>query len=373
MDLIVRRRDLFDTLSQASDDKGEDDEDEENDEDAQKAEAEKEDAVRQKILALFDSQEPLVGMEMSTEAANRIRLHKEQLAKDAEEKAQLAAAEARAVEEAARRAAEEEARRKLQERLELTHGLRLPEKPLVCPLSDDWLHRAEETLHAATTTTLATTSEGIDLRRHDFARVVPETEWLNDEIVNGTLAWLDKAINTAAGIKDYRKQTRKCLAMSSFFWKQIAERGVAKTERTLKRCGVHSDNFLDVETILVPVCESSHWTLVVIRPTKRTIAHMDSLNPRGSRQKTELATALVKHILADKFVEEEWKVVVHEAPRQTNGWDCGVHTVTNGMCVALGLNPVDCYTAVDMPLQRLRIAATLLNQGFSGDFDLRVF
>ena len=370
MDLIVRRSDLFDTLSQRSDDK---DEEEDDDDEAQKAEEARLEAANAKIRAMLEAEEPLVGMRMSTEAAAKIRLHKEQLAKDAEEAAELAAAEARAAEEAAARAAEEEAQRQLQERLAKTHGLRLPEKPLVGLLPEEWTLRVEETLHAAATTTLATTSEGIDLRRHDFAKVVPETEWLNDEIVNGTLAWLDRAINSAAGIKEYRKHTRKCLAMSSFFWKQISERGVAKTERTLKRCGVHKDNILDVDTILLPICEHNHWTLIVIRPSKRTIAHMNSLNPGVSSKKTDLAVALVKHILEDKFVEEEWKVVVHEAPRQTNGWDCGVHTVTNGMCVALGLNAVDCYSAVDMPLQRLRIAATLLNQGFSGDFDLRVY
>ncbi|KAK7227080.1 hypothetical protein V2G26_015083 [Clonostachys chloroleuca] len=100
---------------------------------------------------------------------------------------------------------------------------------------------------------------------------------------------------------------------------------------------------------------------------------MDSMKPVGSPLNTNLALAWVKDVLEDAFVAEEWTVVKHEAPRQTNGWDCGVHTITNAMCVALGLNPIDSYSTEDMPLQRLRIASVLLNRGFSGDFDLGVF
>jgi sentrin-specific protease 1 len=100
---------------------------------------------------------------------------------------------------------------------------------------------------------------------------------------------------------------------------------------------------------------------------------MDSLNPRGSPAITNLAMAWLKQLLDDGFKESEWKVVRHEAPRQTNGWDCGVHTITNAMCISLGVNAIDAYSAEDMPLQRLRIASMLLNQGFSGAFDLREF
>lgn len=328
------------------------------------------DAAKARIDKIFNEPSALL---ISHDSGFAIQAEKEREAREAEEAARKAAEEARAAEEAARKAAEEQAARELQERLQRTHGLRLPEKPLVEPLSADWIERAQSTLHATPTTALATTSEGIELRRHDFAKVVPATEWLNDEIVNGSLAWLDRAINSAAGIKNTRANTRKCLALNSFFWKQLAERGAERTQRALRRNHVDKNNFLDVDTILLPVCENLHWTLMVVRPTQRTISHMDSLNPRGSANNTNLALTWVKHILEDKFIAEEWNVVRHEAPRQTNGWDCGVHTITNAMCVALGLNPVDCYRSTDMPLQRIRIACMLLNQGFTDDFDLRVY
>ncbi|CAI6015007.1 unnamed protein product, partial [Clonostachys chloroleuca] len=311
--------------------------------------------------ALFRDSGP-IALQLSDLASSR-------LAQKREEEARIAAEAA----EAAERAAAEKARIELEARLALTGGLRVPRQKFVPKLSGDWNRRVHDTLTSAPTTSLTTTVEGIDLRRHDFAKVVPETEWLNDEIVNGSLMWLDQAINSAAGIKDVKKQTRKCLTMSSFFFKQLRERGVGRTQRTLRRYGVEKRNFLDIDTILLPICERSHWTLLVVRPSKRTVSHMDSMKPVGSPLNTNLALAWVKDVLEDAFVAEEWTVVKHEAPRQTNGWDCGVHTITNAMCVALGLNPIDSYSTEDMPLQRLRIASVLLNRGFSGDFDLGVF
>ncbi len=138
----------------------------------------------------------------------------------------------------------------------------------------------------------------------------------------------------------------------------------------MKRVGVTKENFLDIDTMLIPICRSSHWTLVVVRPTQHTIAHMDSLGEDGSGNPlvADVVYRWVKGVLGNKWTED-WRVVNYKSPRQTNGWDCGVHTVTNAMFLALGLDPA-CYTAQQMVLQRDRIAATLLNGGFSGDFSL---
>ncbi|CAM1509224.1 Fc.00g029630.m01.CDS01 [Cosmosporella sp. VM-42] len=284
-----------------------------------------------------------------------------------------AAKEARRIAEARQRAADERARRELEARLARSGGLRVPSQTLVQPLSDDWQTRAHNTLDAAANSILATTGEGVELRRHDFLKVVPATEWLNDEIVNGSLNWLDQAINSAAGIKDVKRTTRKCLAMSSFFFKRLQDQGVARTQRTLRRYGVDKTNFLGVDTILLPICEHSHWTLIVVRPSKRIIAHMDSMNPRGSTAYTNLALSWVKDVLDEKYNANEWQLMRYDAPLQRNGYDCGVFTITNAICIALGLSPVDSYTAADMRQQRIRIASMLLNGGFKGEFDLRVF
>ncbi|KAL0940828.1 ulp1 protease family protein [Colletotrichum truncatum] len=275
-------------------------------------------------------------------------------------------------EDEAQRKAEEarKAKEADEEKLRKTGGLRVPRKRLVTPLSANWSQRVQDTVRAQPHQVLSVTAESVELRRHDFLKVVPETEWLNDEIVNGSLLWLDRYINEAAGAVDIRSTKRVCLAMNSFFYKRLEDNGVHNTERALRRFGVTKANFLNLETILMPICKSNHWTLLVIRPQKRTISHMDSLNPRGSPIHTKRALEWIKALLGDDFRESEWRTVRHDAPVQDNGYDCGVFTITNGICLALGLNAIDAYSNDELPLQRLRIAAMLLNKGFKGDFDL---
>ncbi|PHH81752.1 hypothetical protein CDD83_3486 [Cordyceps sp. RAO-2017] len=312
-------------------------------------------------------------------------------AKDAEEEAKRKAEEEVSLraEEEARLRAEEEARLRAEEEARLraeetrreeeetllakTGGLRAPRTRLISPVSADWLRKAEATLRASSTRAQARTGEGTDLRRHDFASVLPPEQWLNDEIINGSLIWLDRAINEASGIKDVRKQTRQCLTMNSFFFKDLLIKGPAGTERKLRRCGVTKNNLLDIETVLFPICNQSHWTILAIRPRMRTVMHIDSLNPGGSPRFTSLALAWLEDILQEKFVASEWQISQTEVPAQTNGFDCGVFTITNAMCLALGLSPIHSYNTDDMPLQRIRIACVLLNGGFTGDFDLGAY
>ncbi|OAA58831.1 phenol 2-monooxygenase [Cordyceps fumosorosea ARSEF 2679] len=202
--------------------------------------------------------------------------------------------------------------------------------------------------------------------------VIPKTEWLNDEIVNGVLSWLDQAVNHIGGVDDPKTQTRKCLVMTSFYYKQI-KTACKNTQRTLKRKGVTKDNLLSVNTILLPICEHSHWTLMVINPSKKTVAHIDSLNPRGTRSVTELALMWMKDALDDKFVATEWKTITYNHPAQTNGYDCGVHTICNAICVAVGVDPSVAYKATDMPALRVQMSAVLVNGGFTGELDLLGF
>ncbi|PNY28434.1 Ubiquitin-like-specific protease 1 [Tolypocladium capitatum] len=343
----------------------------------QRREAEVDPAVRiQEILDM--PSDP--GFAVSVEVQSLLERQKSEVARKAaeearkaEEEARVAAKEARHADEAAQRAAEEQKRRELKAALSKARELRAPLKPLITPLSRHSEKEAYGTLGSHPSAILAKSGDNTELRRHDFTTVLPPTQWVNDEIINGSISWIDRAINEAAGIKDVKKQTRKSLALNSFFFKVLLEKGPLGTERTLRRCGVTKENMLDVDTIFLPICQNSHWTLLVVRPSKRTVAHMDSLNPHGSSEYTTIALTWVEHILGDKFDASEWKVEQHEAPAQTNGYDCGVFTITNAMCLALGLSPIDSYDAKDMPLQRIRIAAMLKNGGFSGEFDLGVY
>ena len=160
-------------------------------------------------------------------------------------------------------------------------------------------------MSASADKTLAVTADKSRLRHHDFATVVPRTKWLNDEIVNGLLLWLDHAINLASGITDIQTETRKILVQNSFFFQHIRDRGVRNTQRALGRKGVRKANFLDIDSIIMPVCENKHWTLIVVRPQKRTMSHMDSLTDCANEKYISLIIAWIKDVLEEKFDKNE--------------------------------------------------------------------
>ncbi|KAJ4153280.1 hypothetical protein LMH87_009775 [Akanthomyces muscarius] len=252
------------------------------------------------------------------------------------------------------------------------YDVRDPCRPLLLSLSEQMSKRTVSTIYAKPDAVLAKAADSTPLHRHDFCRVIPKTEWLNDEIVNGVLSWLDQAVNHIGGVDDPKSQTRKCLVMTSFYYKQI-KTACKNTQRTLKRKGVTKENLLKVNTILLPICEHSHWTLMVINPSKKTVAHVDSLNPRGTKSVTDLALMWMKDALDEKFVPAEWSTIKYDHPAQTNGYDCGVHTICNAICVAVGVDPFAAYKAAEMPALRLQMSAVLVNGGFTGELDLLGF
>lgn len=73
--------------------------------------------------------------------------------------------------------------------------------------------------------------------------------------------------------------------------------------------------------------------------------------------------------LKTDYNEEEWTVVARKTPQQTNGSDCGVFACYNAVAHVRGLDPMLAYKAEDMKLARKQLAATLLHQGFTGEFD----
>lgn len=291
-------------------------------------------------------------------------------------------AERRAKEEELRKAEEERQRleyearvaernryREADERIEQSGQLRQAHQPLVPELPEELVEKAKATLRSRGPTELAKTPEGTELKRKDFATLVPPNQWLNDEIINGTLSHLVNFINKGAGLKQFRTQTPKSQILNSFIAKGIVE-GRYPSDRGLRRLGIKADTFLDVETIFIPICRGSHWTIVVIRPKHRQIYHLDSLDANGSALLKQKALAWVRTFLGSRFHENDWTMMGVPSPRQSNSDDCGVHTITNGICLGLGINPTSAYDTSMMSMQRLRIALVLLKGGFEEEFSL---
>ncbi|KAJ1325103.1 sentrin-specific protease 1 [Microdochium nivale] len=265
-------------------------------------------------------------------------------------------------------ARQKELEREREARREELRQLRVPKSDLIPKISPEWQRKAEASIKTHQEFKVVG-GGGTTVTSHDFQQLVPSNVWLNDNIIQASLALTAQDINARAGITK-TSQTPKCVTASSYFYNSFSEGRVRNPARGFKKeWGLTGANFKDVDTILMPINRNSHWTMLVIRPTARTIAYVDSFHSPG-REHIEVARKFIKAMVGDAAYDaKEWKIVNHEVPLQTNGWDCGVFAVTNGICLALGLDP-NCYDARDMPLQRKRIAAIIMNHGFTGEFSL---
>ncbi|KAL5596392.1 hypothetical protein BROUX41_006689 [Berkeleyomyces rouxiae] len=213
--------------------------------------------------------------------------------------------------------------------------------------------------------------DGTQLQPHDFGTLVKPQAWLNDAIIDSSLAALDRFANMRSGATNYpRSPNRSVLALGSFFFPNLVKNGGKKTERSLRLKGVTPDNFVHLETVVIPVCQGSHWTLLVVQPLAKQFTHIDSLNPRGSPNMLATVQTWLGHFLGAGYDESEWVKVSVPAPAQNNGYDCGVFTIMNAVSLVLGLKPSSVYEAAEMRGHRWNIAAMLVNGGFEREFDL---
>lgn len=302
------------------------------------------------------------------EAEGKARKKKE----EAEEKARKEKAEA---EEKARRDADEEAERKK------VGARRIPIEKVIQPLTEEWEEKVRANMAKGMSEQLAMTSVGNPLSRRDFGKVLPQrgtgddpSGWLNDEIIS---AYLQAVVDHSHAVLGHKRgDPPKVHAFNPFFYKNLAKQGGYDNVKRWGRRAKFGD-VSQMEWIFVPVNTGVHWTLIAVSPIRKTIEFFDSLH-HHSRNEIRIIKLWLKGELGHSFVEEEWTVVEDPAfpnkgkgPTQDNAKDCGVFTVTTAKMLSLGVDPM-AVSADDMPLQRRRIVAELLNGGFSGSFEPRI-
>ncbi|TVY23405.1 Ubiquitin-like-specific protease [Lachnellula hyalina] len=270
--------------------------------------------------------------------------------------------------------------RKVRERKEVLRAareLRLhrrqPRKALVQPLEFEWDDVVNQTIFSTDPQRIITTSiGGTELRLKDFATLLGKRAWLNDEIINTYIEWVVDAANRAAiaQAKEFEEPTStvpKFIAHNSFFYENLIKKGPSSTQGLMRRKKAPGTSLLEVDSVFVPICKGSHWTVGVVRPIAKTIEYLDSMG--GSPHSfIKLMREWLKFQLGEKYVEAEWNTPRTACAHQSNGYDCGVFVCTNAFCVALGLD-TSCYDECDMLQQRRIIAAVLINRGFLGDFE----
>jgi hypothetical protein len=294
----------------------------------------------------------------------QIRRSQRQQAAAAEEARRIA--EAAAVEAAKIRKIQEKAAAEAKKRRQ--GGRREPRSQVVKPLSKEWQDRIDEETNVDNDHIVVTSSKGTELRGKDFARLHPGT-WLNDEAVNGYIGLVVDHANNKFKAKPENKNIKvpRIVVQLSFFYKDLVEKGPARVARYNRRQKAMGKDLLQAELFLVPICEDSHWTLLVVSPKERAIEYFDSLRS-GAVSANDLHVknikAFLKDQLKDDYNEHEWKLLPTRSMQQSNGCDCGVFAIMNAECVAGGID-TSCFSMKDMAMQRRRIAAVLLNDGFS--------
>ena len=317
-----------------------------------------------------------------------LRSDRHQEYRDVEQEQAETARQAQAAEEARqaeaeeeRKKAEDEARKKIEEdeSCKKNGRRRIPANRVLEPLTAEWDAKLRDVLAKRPNEVVATTTTGNELDRRDIGKVLPQpgtaddqSGWVNDNVITG---YLDSVVDYGLQARGHKRgETPKLHAFNTAFYNNITEKGVESVKRWSRRPKISGKDLLKVEHVFIPVnVGGAHWTLLVVSPVWKRIEYFDSLHgPSGAVIRN--AKAWIKMELGDAWDEQEWDVVEDQGlvgrgkgPRQSNSSDCGVFTITTAKMISLGVDPM-AITANDMPLQRRRVVAELVNGGFHGDF-----
>jgi Ulp1 family protease len=184
--------------------------------------------------------------------------------------------------------------------------------------------------------------------------------WLNDEIVNEYLSILVSHKKQAAGfVKKSGGPAPPVHAFSSHFFTSAAK-GVKSVERWAGRVQLKGAQYLDADLILYPICDSSHWRLLAVKPKERVIEYLDSLGWGGEKY-VGIIRNYLKQELGDLYVEDEWVVMEKQrSSKQLNGSDCGVFALLNALVLLRGDDTKKVISNHGMSEARERIAITLM-------------
>ncbi|KAL8707632.1 MAG: hypothetical protein Q9220_007370 [cf. Caloplaca sp. 1 TL-2023] len=289
-----------------------------------------------------------------------------------EEEAALQAAEdeKKAAEEAQRRAIEETQLAEERTRLGV---LRMPSGPVIQPLNPEWEDKVRDAMQTGLSSSreLARTSAGESLRRRDFGHVLPQdgidpaSGWLNDTIITG---YLQAVVDHGKRMRDVkRNELPKVHAFATFFYENLSRRGYDSVRRWANRAKFGGKDLLKMEKIFIPINKGgNHWVLAYVNPQVKSIDYFDSFHGSAGAVFDNIKTWL-RGELGDSFVDDEWTLGQNGGPVQRNVSDCGVFCVTTAKMIVLGVDPM-AFSARDMPTQRRRMLAELMNGGFEGDF-----
>lgn len=249
----------------------------------------------------------------------------------------------------------------------------MPTSAVIQPLTAAWDDEVARAMQTALSSQreLARTSAGESIRRRDFGHVLPQSGidppagWLNDTIIT---AYLQAVVDYGQKMRGVRRGALpKVHAFNTFFYKNLSEKGYDSVRRWATRAKFGGKDLLNMEKIFIPINKGgNHWVLAHVNPQSKIIEYFDSFHGSAGPVFDRIKTWLHGE-LRDAFVDSEWTLLQGQGPVQRNVSDCGVFCTTTAKMIVLGVDPM-AFSAADMPTQRRRMLAELMNGGFEGDF-----
>jgi len=146
-------------------------------------------------------------------------------------------------------------------------------------------------------------------------------------------------------------------------------KGRRKVIRKKKTREYEEKGIFGLRKLFFPVCENSHWILVMADFEKKTVSSLDSLSGHGDssmgrkwRMKVLEFLTVVHLKMFEEFLSTDWKMNgVNNAPKQTNGYDCGLFVLYNAETLASGRKvEYPAYAVEDQ--MRVKVTKTLFSQ-----------
>jgi hypothetical protein len=208
---------------------------------------------------------------------------------------------------------------------------------------------------------------------HDLKTLLPTefngspTAWLNDAIVDEYMTLLVEHVHEKAGYRPGPGAPAPPVHAFPSQWYTSASKDIRNVRRWAKRKHMEGKKLLDVQLLLIPICDHGHWRLLAIKPQDRTVEYLDSLEYDGTMI-IRTAFAWLKQELGPLWVESQWKVVQAQRSRQQlNGRDCGVFTCGNAVALIRNEDPNILEVDDGMNNARRRIAVSLISRKLTGE------
>uniref|UniRef100_A0A7N0U9P2 Ubiquitin-like protease family profile domain-containing protein n=1 Tax=Kalanchoe fedtschenkoi TaxID=63787 RepID=A0A7N0U9P2_KALFE len=167
---------------------------------------------------------------------------------------------------------------------------------------------------------------GIVITGADIQCLRPRT-WLNDEVINLYLELLKE--------REQREPQNflKCHFFNTFFYKKLTKGKESYDFKAVRRWTTHRKlgySLTDCDMIFIPIHLDVHWCMAVINKRDQKFQYLDSLSGKDTVTLKRLAQYYVDEV-KDKSGKDidvsNWKLEFIAAPRQQNGYDCGVFMI----------------------------------------------